>query len=55
MPRPKKKEKTYVWVCAYEGCGNEFHTTNYMQRYCKPSHRQRQYELRRERALDVTV
>jgi hypothetical protein len=26
----------------------EFETENYSQRYCKPSHKQRAYELRRE-------
>lgn len=40
-----KPRRVYVWTCPY--CLRDFETENYMQRYCKPSHKQRAYELRR--------
>ena len=48
--KPKKVKRLYTWTCQY--CGIDFETENLQQRYCKPSHKQRAYELRREQHAD---
>ena len=50
--KPKVK-KVYTWTCQY--CGADFETENLQQRYCRPSHKQRAYELRREQRAEIPV
>jgi len=49
--KPTKAKRIYVWTCQF--CGLDFETENLQQRYCKPSHKQRAYELRREQRADI--
>jgi len=51
--RKPKSKRTYTWVCPY--CNLEFKTENYNQRYCKPSHKQRAYELRRHQRAKIPL
>ena len=50
---PPRVKRRYVWICGY--CGMEFETEKYSQRYCKPSHKQKAYELRRDERLKKPV
>lgn len=50
--KPKVKRR-YTWTCQY--CGIDFETENLQQRYCKPSHKQRAYELRQEQRAEQSV
>ena len=52
LSSPKTK-RLYTWTCQY--CGMNFETETYSQRYCKPSHKQRAYELRRDERNKIPV
>jgi hypothetical protein len=49
--KPDRPKRVYTWTCAF--CGEDFETENYSQRYCKPSHKQRAYELRKNQRVNV--
>jgi hypothetical protein len=51
--KPKKAKRLYTWTCQY--CGVDFETKNLQQRYCKPSHKTRAYELRQEQRAELPV
>ena len=48
-----KVKRLYKWTCQY--CGADFETANLQQRYCKPSHKTRAYELRREQNAGMLI
>lgn len=48
-----KVKRIYTWTCQY--CGVEFETEKYTKRYCKPSHKTRAFELRREQHAGKSV
>ena len=50
---PKRVKRRYLWICQW--CQMEFETETYSQRYCKPSHKQKAYELRRDERLKKPV
>ncbi len=49
----RKVRRRYTWTCQF--CGIDFETENLQQRYCKPSHKQRAYELRQEQRSEIPV
>jgi len=50
-PVKQKAKRLYTWTCQF--CQIEFKTENYSQRYCKPSHRVRASELRRQQRENI--
>src|SRR5437867_457093 len=49
-PARKKSDRVYTWTCQY--CGQPFETSEYSQRYCKPTHKTYAYRERKKQNLN---